>query len=114
MQRFIMGSWYMCILLRKVLFNQRPSVLQAGIQISFYPVLCNIALLCPVSLLTIFGMCCIPCLLLLLLSSKTDMGVTLDVEGEGDENVADDGGDDADKGRPFSQFGASITVNKDE
>ena len=29
------------------------------------------------------------------------MGVALDVEGEGDEYVTNDGGDDADEGRPF-------------
>ena len=114
MEKFIMGAWYMCILLGRVLIIQRPSVLQRGIQVSFHPVLRDIALLCPVSLLTIYCMCCIPCLLLLLLSSETEMGVTLNIEGEGDENVADDGGDDTDKGRPFSQLGASITVLKDE
>ena len=114
MERFSMGAWYVCILLGKVLIIRRPSVLQTGIQVSFYPVLRDIALLCPVTLLTIYCMCCIPCPLLLLLSSKTEMGVTLNVEGEGDENVADDGGDDADKGRPFSQLGPSIAVIKDE
>ena len=102
MKRFIMGAWYMCILLGRILIIQRRSVLQTGIHVSFHPVLRDIDLLCPVALLTIYGMCCIPCLLLLLLSSKAEMGVTLNIEGEGDENVADDGGDDANKGRPFS------------
>ena len=30
------------------------------------------------------------------------MSVPLDVKGERDENVADDGGNDANEGRPFS------------
>lgn len=29
------------------------------------------------------------------------MSIALDVEGKGDENVANDGGNDADEGRPF-------------
>lgn len=109
-----MRSWYVCVLLCRVLTVCRLSVLQWDVQVGFYPVFCNVALLGPIALLTIFGVPCIPWLLLLfLLSSESYVGVALDIEGEGDENVANDGGDDADEGRPFPQLGASVTVVRD-
>ena len=97
-----MRSWYMCVLLPGVLTIRRLSVLQWGVQISFNPVLCDITLLRPNAPVTVIFVSCVPwLLLLLLLSSEPYVGVALDIEGKGNENVANDGGDDADERRPF-------------
>lgn len=91
-----MRSWYMCILFCNVLTVCRLLVLQGGVQIGFYPFLGDLALLRSIAPLTMFRVPSIPwLLLLLLLSSEPYVGVTLNVEGEGDENVADDGCDNA-------------------
>lgn len=98
MQRFIMRSWYMRVFTRRVLTICRLSVIQWGVQVGLYPVFCNAALLRPIVFLTILCVPCIPrLLLLLLLSSEPYVGVALDIEGEGDEDVANDGGNDADE-----------------
>ena len=97
-----MRSWYVGVLLPWVLTIGRPFALQWGVQISFYPVLCDITLLRPVAPMTVIHVSCVPwSLLFLLLSSEMYVGIALDVEGKGDENVANDGGDDANEGRPF-------------
>lgn len=97
-----MRSWYACVLLPWVLTICRPSALQRDVQIGFYPVLCDITLLRSIAPVTIIYVSCIPCFLLfLLLSSEVYVGIALDVEGKGDENVANNGGNDADEGRPF-------------
>lgn len=97
-----MGPWYMCVLLSRVLTVCRVFVAQRGVQVSFYSILCDVALLRPIAALTIVHVSCVPwCLLLFLLSSEPYVGVALDVEGEGDEYITNDGGDDADEGRPF-------------
>lgn len=93
-----MRSWYMGVLLRRVLTVCRLSNLQWCVQVGFYPVFCDVALLCPIVLLSVLCMPPIPWLLLLfLLSGEPYVGVALDIEGEGDEDIANDGGDDADK-----------------
>lgn len=98
MQRFIMRSWYMCVLLRRVLTVCRLSILQRGVQVGFYPVLSDVALLRPIAPLSILCVPCTPWLFLLfLLSGEPYVGVALDVEGEGDEDVAYNGGNDADE-----------------
>ena len=98
-----MRSWYMCVLLGRILTVCRLSVLQCGIKVGFYPVFCNIALLRSIASLAILCMSSIPWLRsLLLLSSEPYVGVALNIEGEGDENVANNSSDDADDRRPFS------------
>lgn len=92
-----MRSWYVGVLLPWVLTICRRSPLQRGVQIGFYPVLCDITLLGSIAPVTIIYVPCVPWLLLfLLLSSEMYVGIALDVEGKGDENIANDGGDDAD------------------
>ena len=92
----------MCVLPPWVLTICRRSALQGGVQIGFYPIFCDVTLLRSIAPVTIIQVSCVPWFLLfLLLSTEPYVGVALDVEGEGDENVADDGGDDPDEGRPF-------------
>ena len=98
-----MRSWHMSVLLPGALTVCRLFALQWGVQIGFDPVLCDITLLRSIALMAIIHMSRVPgFLLFLLLSGEPDVGITLDVEGEGDENVANDGGDNADEGGPFS------------
>ena len=103
MQRLVVRSWYMCVLLRRVLTVYWLSILKRGVQVGFHPILCDGFLLRPIAPLTVLSAPCIPWLPpLLLLSIEAYVSVTLDIEGEGDEDVANDGGDDADEGRPFA------------
>ena len=98
-----MRSWYMCVLFLGVLTIGRLIALQRGVQVGLYPVLCNTTLLRPIAPVTVVDVSCVPWFLLfLLLSGEPYVGVALDIEGEGDENVADYGGDNADEGGPFS------------
>ena len=93
-----MRSRYMRVLFCRALTVRRLSILQWDVQIGFDSILCDIALLRPVASLTILRASFIPWLrLLLLLSSEPYVGVALDIEGEGDEDVANNGGNDADK-----------------
>ena len=87
----------MCVLGR-VVTVRRLSIVQRSVEVSFYPVLCDIPLLRSISPPVIIP--CVGCVLLLL-SSESYVGVALNIESEGDENVANDGGDDADKRRPL-------------
>ena len=92
-----MRSWYMSVLLPEARTICRLFALEWGVQVGFYPVFCDITLLRSIALMTIIHTCRVPrSLLLLLLSGEPNVGITLDVEGEGDENVANDGGDNAD------------------
>ena len=98
-----MGSGYMSVLLPGALTICRLFALHWGVQVGFYPVLCNITLLRSIALMAILHASRVPgFLLFLLLPGEPDVGITLDVKGEGDENVANDGGDNADEGGPFS------------
>ena len=98
-----MRSWDMSVLRPGTLTICRLFALQWGVQVGFYPVFCDTTLLRSIALVAIVHVCCVPrFLLFLLLSGEPDVGIALNVEGEGDENVANDGGDNADEGRPFS------------
>ena len=98
-----MRSWYMSVLLPGALTICRLFALQRGVQVGFYPVFCDTTLLRSIVLVAIIHVSRVPrFLLFLLLSGEPDVGIALDVEGEGDENVSNDGGDNADEGRPFS------------
>lgn len=94
-----MRSGDMSVLLPGALTICRLFVLQGGVQVDFYPVLCNITLLRSIAPMAILHVSRVPrFLLFLLLSGEPDVGITLDVQGEGDENVANYGGDNTDEG----------------
>ena len=89
----------MSVLLPGALTICRLFALQRGVQVGFDPVLCDITLLRPITPIAILHVSRVPRLLsFLLLSGEPDVGITLDVKGEGDENVANYSGDNADEG----------------
>lgn len=94
-----MRSRYMSVLLPGALTICRLFALQWGVQVGFYPVLCDVTLLRSIAFMAILHVSRVPHLLsFLLLSGEPDVGITLDVKGEGDEDVANYSGDNADEG----------------
>ena len=75
-----------------------PFIFRQRMEVQLSPLFSYLTLLCTV--VTVLGLCpsITPLLVLfVLLAIESYVSVALDVEGEGDEDVSDDGGDDTDE-----------------